>query len=71
MKPYPLNSKALNQWCKPGSLCKANALANFTGKDSAFEEPEAPPALLLDTDQWDVSECTRRLAETVLTRVTG
>lgn len=49
---------------------KANALANFTGKDSAFEEPDAPPALLLDTDQWDVADCTRRLVEAVLARVT-
>jgi adenylylsulfate kinase len=49
---------------------KANALANFTGKDSAFEEPDAPPALLLDTDQSDVNECTRQLVDAVLTRVT-
>lgn len=48
---------------------KANTLANFTGKDSAFEEPDATPALLLDTDQWDVTECTRRLVEAVLAKV--
>ncbi len=48
---------------------KANTLANFTGKDSAFEEPDSPPALLLDTDHWDVSECTRRLLDVVLGRV--
>jgi adenylylsulfate kinase len=48
---------------------KANTLANFTGKDSAFEEPETPPALLLDTDQWNVTECTSRLVQAVLTRV--
>lgn len=48
---------------------QANALANFTGKDSAFEEPDHDPALVLDTDQWDIQECTRRLHEAVAGKI--
>lgn len=47
----------------------ANTLAHFTGKDSAFEEPDVPPSLVLDTDALSIVECTRLIHELVVGRV--
>jgi adenylylsulfate kinase len=43
-------------------------LANFTGKDSAFEEP-AGPDLVLDTESLSVEDCAFELLEAVRERI--
>jgi adenylylsulfate kinase len=43
-------------------------LANFTGKDSAFEEP-ANPDLVLDTERTGVEDCASELLEAIRERI--
>jgi len=46
----------------------SGAVSNFTGKDSAFEEP-ADPELFLDTERHSVEECRQRLYDAVQPRI--
>lgn len=48
---------------------KSNALTHFTGKDSAFEDPDHEPDLLLNTDTMSIEECTRLLEASVIGRM--
>ncbi|MBL9114810.1 MAG: adenylyl-sulfate kinase [Verrucomicrobiaceae bacterium] len=48
----------------------ANQVANFTGKDSLFEEPKIEPGLTLNTEKLTVAECTQLLASAVNARAT-
>lgn len=48
---------------------KSNALTHFTGKDSAFEEPDHDPDLVLDTEATSIVECTRLLEASVRGRI--
>lgn len=52
-----------------GLYAKAQAgkLGNFTGKDSAFEEP-LHPDLVLDTEQLSIADCATALVEAVAAR---
>lgn len=47
---------------------QSGAVAQFTGRDSAFEEPAAPD-LLLDTEARSVAECLDQLYLAVLPRI--
>lgn len=47
---------------------KAGKIANFTGRDSSFEEP-AHPGLLIDTDTQNIEESLNTLIEQVLPRI--
>jgi adenylylsulfate kinase len=53
-----------------GLYAKANAgtLEHFTGRDSAFEEPQTPD-LVLDTEHHSVEDCTFDLIEAVTPRI--
>ena len=46
---------------------RAGELANFTGIDSPYEEPEAPE-LVVDTTQHDATSCIEELFAFVVTR---
>ncbi len=49
---------------------KSGTLKQFTGKDSAFEEPEAPrPELVIDTDAEDEAASLEKLYQFVSTRI--
>lgn len=48
----------------------AGEVKQFTGKDSAFEEPEGT-ALVIDTEVFSEEECLAQLLDAVLTKTTG
>ncbi len=48
----------------------AGEVKRFTGKDSAFEEPENPD-LVIDTEAHDEEECLARLLDAVLRKTAG
>ncbi len=47
----------------------SNQRPNFTGRDSAFEAPDSPPGLTLNTSSLSVDECSRLLWDSVLPRI--
>jgi len=53
-----------------GLYAKASAgqIPNFTGKDSAFEEPAAPD-LILDTEAASIEDCTLELLDAIDERI--
>jgi len=48
----------------------AGEVKQFTGKDSAFEEPESPD-LVIDTEAFSEEECLAQLLDAVLNKTTG
>lgn len=48
----------------------AGEVKQFTGKDSAFEEPESPD-LIIDTEAFSEEECLAQLLEAVINKTTA
>ena len=48
----------------------AGEVQQFTGKDSAFEEPESPD-LIIDTEAFSEEECLAQLLEAVINKTTA
>jgi adenylylsulfate kinase len=48
----------------------AGEVKQFTGKDSAFEEPESPD-LIIDTEAFSEEECLSQLLEAVINKTTA
>ena len=48
----------------------AGEVKQFTGKDSAFEEPESPD-LVIDTEAFSEEECLAQLLDAVINKATG
>lgn len=48
----------------------AGEVKQFTGKDSAFEEPESPD-LIIDTEAFSEDECLAQLLEAVINKTTA